>query len=136
MRCQSLRTNSQIDEQPWIPLVEAKPVHSKIIRAEGVTPITTAGSVALPGAAEWRDAFVHEMAEFPVGVNDDVCDAFIYAMKAFYSRDDFRKPELMALPGPFASEEDQIREELEWRMQNSISPELDEFEFRSGVGDW
>ena len=34
--------------EPQIPLIAAKPVKAKIIRAEGVTPITTAGLVALP----------------------------------------------------------------------------------------
>ena len=34
--------------EPQIPLVAAKPVSAKIIRAEGVTPITSAGLVALP----------------------------------------------------------------------------------------
>ena len=54
-----------------IPLIAAKAVKAKIIRAEGVTPITTAGLVALPRDAPWRADFISEMANFPVGVHDD-----------------------------------------------------------------
>ena len=68
-----------------IPLITAKPVKAKIIRAEGVTPITTGGLVALPRDAEWRADFIREMANFPVGVHDDACDGFF---RFFYARCD------------------------------------------------
>jgi predicted phage terminase large subunit-like protein len=70
------------------------PVKAKIIRAEGVTPITTAGLVALPRDVPWRADFISEMANFPVGVHDDVTDAFCHAIKAFTTERDFKTPEL------------------------------------------
>jgi hypothetical protein len=57
-----------------IPFIAAKAVAAKIIRGEGVTPITTGGLGALPCDAEWRADFITELSNFPVGVHDDVCD--------------------------------------------------------------
>src|SRR5262245_28910572 len=64
---------------PDIPVVAAKPVKAKIIRVEGVTPITTGGLVALPRHAEWRGGFVAEFANFPCGPPDDGVEAFRHA---------------------------------------------------------
>jgi predicted phage terminase large subunit-like protein len=104
-----------------IPLIAAKAVKAKIIRAEGVTPITTAGLVALPRDAEWRADFITEMANFPVGVHDDVCDAFFHAIKAFTTARDFKTPDLKAMPGHLLSEDEARRQELfeEWQWENA-----------------
>jgi predicted phage terminase large subunit-like protein len=105
--------------EPQIPLVAAKPVKAKIIRAEGVTPITTAGLVALPKDAAWRADFIKEMAEFPIGQHDDVTDAFCHAMKSFTTERDFKTPDLSVLPGRVMSEqelnEQEVIDELEYR---------------------
>jgi predicted phage terminase large subunit-like protein len=105
--------------EPQIPLVAAKPVKAKIIRAEGVTPITTAGLVALPKDAPWRADFVKEMGDFPVGQHDDVTDAFCHAMKSFVTERDFKTPDLSVLPGRVVSEqelaEQEVIDELEYR---------------------
>lgn len=85
--------------EPQIPLIAAKPVKAKIIRAEGVTPITTAGLVALPRDATWRADFVKEMGDFPVGQHDDVTDAFCHAIKAFTVERDFKTPDMSVIPG-------------------------------------
>ncbi len=106
--------------QPQIPLIAAKPVKAKIIRAEGVTPITTAGLVALPRDATWRADFVKDMGDFPVGVHDDVTDAFCHAIKAFTTARDFKTPDLSVVPGRVLSEEEARREQLreEWEDYN------------------
>jgi predicted phage terminase large subunit-like protein len=98
--------------EPQIPLIAAKPVKAKIIRAEGVTPITTAGLVALPRDATWRADFVKEMGDFPVGQHDDVTDAFCHAMKSFTTARDFKAPDLSVMPGRVLSEEEALREQL------------------------
>jgi predicted phage terminase large subunit-like protein len=92
--------------EPQIPLIAAKPVKAKIIRAEGVTPITTAGLVALPREAHWRADFVKEMGDFPVGQHDDVADAFCHGMKSFTTERDFKAAELSVLPGRVLSEQE------------------------------
>ena len=98
--------------QPQIPLIAAKPVKAKIIRAEGVTPITTAGLVALPRDATWRADFVKEMGDFPVGQHDDVTDAFCHAIKAFTVERDFKTPDLSVMPGRLQSAREQEEQEL------------------------
>jgi predicted phage terminase large subunit-like protein len=124
------------NREPQIPLIAAKPVKAKIIRAEGVTPITTGGLVSLPRDAEWRADFITEMANFPVGVHDDVTDAFCHAMKAFTTARDFRTPDLTVLPGRLLSAEAARREELLEQMQYesdaSICDDLDRFDRNFG----
>jgi len=106
--------------QPQIPLIAAKPVKAKIIRAERVTPITTGGLVSLPRDAQWRADFTSEMANFPVGMHDDVPDAFCHAMKAFTTARDFKTPELN-VPGRLVSDQDQLEQEMreEWEYENN-----------------
>jgi predicted phage terminase large subunit-like protein len=98
--------------EPQIPLIAAKPVKAKIIRAEGVTPMTTAGLVALLRDAPWRADFVKEMGDFPVGQHDDVTDAFCHAMKSFTTERDFKVADLSVMPGPVLSDEEQRQEDL------------------------
>jgi predicted phage terminase large subunit-like protein len=118
--------------EPQIPLVAAKPVAAKIIRAEGVTPITTAGSVALLRDAPWRADFVKEMGDFPVGQHDDVTDAFCHGMKSFTTERDFKTPDLSVMPGPVLSDEEQrqedLREELEY-LNNTGIGDFGDFDF-------
>ena len=126
------------DQYPEIPVVRAKAVHAKVIRAEGVTPYTSAGLVSLPRDTEWREAFIRELANFPVGEHDDVVDAFCHALKAFTVERSIHTPDLHVRPGRLLSEweeqEQTLRETLEWRAATSISPELDSSD---GVGgDW
>jgi predicted phage terminase large subunit-like protein len=101
---------------PEVPLVAAKTGgKSKVIRAQGVTPLTRAGLVALPRNAIWREAFVSELAQFPVGKNDDVVDAFVIALKAFYAEDEFRNDPFLLMPGrraPNGVDPDEMKEQL------------------------
>ena len=109
--------------------IAAKAVAAKIIRGEGVTPITTGGLVALPRDAEWRADFITELSNFPVGVHDDVCDAFFHAIKAFTTERDFKTPDLRVIPGRWQSEEDarleQLREDWEWENEHRIGGDWD-----------
>jgi predicted phage terminase large subunit-like protein len=97
-------------DYPALPLMPVKAVHQKIIRAEGVTPITRGGLVSLPLNAPWRDSFVRVMANFPVGEHDDEVDAFTHGLKAFVHRGDFKKLEEGTLvPGRIVSPREQQR---------------------------
>jgi predicted phage terminase large subunit-like protein len=111
--------------EPQIPLIAAKPVKAKIIRAEGVTPITTAGLVVLPRDVPWRADFITEMANFPVGQHDDVTDAFCHAIKAFTTERDFKTPDLSVIPGRVLSEQEALREQL-----------LEDLEYENDTGIW
>lgn len=119
-------------QAPQIPKIAVKPAgRSKAVRAEGVTPYTRGRLVDLPKAAPWREAFVSELANFPVGRHDDLVDAFVWAVKAFMSGSDFRKPGRFALrPGPSpderAAEAAALAEALE--RDRTFSPDLDEFD--------
>jgi predicted phage terminase large subunit-like protein len=78
---------------PNVPLIAAKPVKSKIIRAEAVTPFTTARSVALL-EGEWNAQFIADLANFPAGDRDHSVDAFVHAMRCFTGTGrDFQKPD-------------------------------------------
>ena len=114
--------------EPQIPLIAAKPVKAKIIRAEGVTPITTAGLVALPRDAPWRPDFVKEMGDFPVGQHDDVTDAFCHAMKSFTTERDFKAADLSVMPGPVLSDEEQRQEDLRLEVEYLNNTRIGDFE--------
>ena len=64
-----------------VPVVAAKAVRSKIVRAEAVTPFTTARSVSLL-EGEWNSKFIQLMANFPAE-EDNATDTFTHAMRCF-----------------------------------------------------
>jgi len=94
-------------QAPDVPLYVAKAVKSKVIRAQGATTLTHSGRVGIPKTAPWRQQFVSHMAQFPVGRNDDVCDAFTHAAKALLTKDEFHKPDWQRTPGRLLSAEEQ-----------------------------
>jgi predicted phage terminase large subunit-like protein len=78
---------------PSIPWQAPTPIKSKIVRAEGVTPFTSAKSVSLL-KAEWNGQFMTDLANFPASDRDHYVDAFVHGMKVFVSDgSDFRKPQ-------------------------------------------
>jgi predicted phage terminase large subunit-like protein len=121
---------------PEVPMLAAKAIKSKVIRAQGVTPLTRAGLVLLPRNAEWREAFISELAQFPAGRHDDVVDAFVHCLKAFYASGDFRPHEFQISVGRVASPFEVMKQtalELVGEVvpeYEAISPELDEFDRR------
>jgi predicted phage terminase large subunit-like protein len=48
---------------------------SKEFRFDEITPLITAGEVYLPEKAEWIDALIKEVGQFPEGAHDDQVDA-------------------------------------------------------------
>src|SRR6266700_1724756 len=56
-------------------------------------------SMALPRNAEWRDAFVSELAAFSVGEHDLIVDAFVHVCKVFVSSGDFKPTVFLLTPG-------------------------------------
>jgi predicted phage terminase large subunit-like protein len=83
---------------PRLPLLRAKAVVGKIIRAEAVVPFTAAGSVSLLRAV-WNERFVSDHANFPASDRDHSVDAFCHAMRAFTGTgSDFQKPTLVPAP--------------------------------------
>ena len=84
---------------PNIPWAAPTPAKSKIVRAEGVTPFTSARSVSLL-KGEWNTQFIADMANFPASDRDHYVDAFTHGMKCFVSDgSDFRQPQWL-LDGP------------------------------------
>ena len=125
---------------PEYPRLAARPVHAKVIRAEGVTPYTRGGMVYLPREAEWRDPFVRHMANFPVGEHDDEADGFCHCLKALTTGREFRKPDSLLLPSGLSHNEladiaqQEAIEDLRLELEGAIDPEMDEFERRFGSG--
>ena len=80
---------------PQLPLLKAKAVKSKIVRAESVTPFTAARSVSLLKAA-WNTQFVTDLANFPASDRDHSVDSFCHAMRGFTGTGgDFQTPMLV-----------------------------------------
>jgi predicted phage terminase large subunit-like protein len=78
---------------PDVPILGAKAVKSKIIRAESVTPFTTAHSVRLL-KGPWNEQFITDMSNFPVSPRDHGPDAFAHGMRVFTGTgSDFLKPQ-------------------------------------------
>jgi predicted phage terminase large subunit-like protein len=81
---------SQYSNIPWTAPTPAK---SKIVRAEGVTPFTSARSVSLL-RGDWNGQFITDLANFPASDRDHYVDAFVHGMKCFVSDgSEFRKPQ-------------------------------------------
>jgi predicted phage terminase large subunit-like protein len=103
---------------PGVPIVGAKPVKSKIIRAESVTPFTSARSVRLLKGS-WNEQFITDMANFPVSPRDHGPDAFVHGMRAFTGTgSDFLKPEFhLEVDEPLTVDEEYrsaLSEGFEW----------------------
>jgi len=82
---------------PKIPLVRAKAIHSKIVRAEGITPITSARGVSLL-KADWNAQFIADLANFPASDRDHFVDAFVHGIKIFTTTGSEFKSEWNYLP--------------------------------------
>jgi len=76
---------------PRVPIAEAKPVKSKIVRAESVTPFTMSRRVSLL-EAPWNAKFVTDHANFPASESDHCVDAFAHAIRAFVGTGSDFKP--------------------------------------------
>jgi predicted phage terminase large subunit-like protein len=101
---------------PRVPLVKAKPTKSKIVRAEGVTPFTTARSVSLL-KGDWNAQFIADMANFPASDRDHYTDAFCHGMKVFTTTGREFSTDWHYVEGPKSVEaqiEADTREELEY----------------------
>jgi predicted phage terminase large subunit-like protein len=139
--CEDSSSGTQViqlfqSSQPQVPLVAAKPTKSKVIRAEGVTPVTRSGLVCLPRNAPWLEPFISELAQFPAGKHDDVVDCFVHGMKAFLSGGDFKATKFLLQPGRQQTENELIAAEIEAVMDEQIgcviAPDLDAFD----RGNW
>lgn len=64
------------------PIVPIDPKgQSKEFRFDEVTPLITSGEVHLPAKADWMDAFIKEVGQFPEGAHDDQVDAMTQALQ-------------------------------------------------------
>ena len=77
---QSLRRETRL------PVLPAKPIGGKVLRANKVTGTVEAHNVMLPRTAPWLQAFREEIAAFPKGVHDDQVDAFVGCLTQLMQR--------------------------------------------------
>ena len=77
---QSLRRETRL------PVLPAKPIGDKVLRANKVTGTVEAHNVMLPRTAPWLQAFREELAAFPKGVHDDQVDAFVGCLTQLMQR--------------------------------------------------
>jgi predicted phage terminase large subunit-like protein len=120
---------------PALPLLKAKAVKSKIIRAESVTPFTSAGSVKLL-KADWNTQFIADLSNFPASDRDHSVDAFVHALRGFTGTgQDFQKP--LMLPAPQSANFEragQLLQDMEtgysssWVEENQFDQHMDDYE--------
>ena len=77
---QSLRRETRL------PVLPAKPIGDKVLRANRVTGTVEAKKITLPRTAPWLQAFREELAAFPNGVHDDQVDAFVGCLTQLMQR--------------------------------------------------
>ncbi len=77
---QSLRRETRL------PVLPAKPIGDKVLRANRVTGTVEAKKITLPRTAPWLQAFREELAAFPNGVHDDQVDAFVGCLTQLMER--------------------------------------------------
>ena len=63
-----------------INVVPFKPAKDKKSRVIDQTDLIEGGSLFVPERAEWRDAFIRELLEFPGGHHDDQVDALVQGL--------------------------------------------------------
>ena len=121
---------------PQVPLLKAKAVKSKIVRAEAVTPFVAARSVSLLKAA-WNTQFITDLANFPASDRDHSVDAFCHAMRGFTGTGgDFQTPALVPAKrlSPLELLTTALEEDGSYR--SALSDGFREFEISDEREDW
>jgi predicted phage terminase large subunit-like protein len=68
------------------------PTHNKEMRAEAIASAQNNKQVDLPADAAWKEDFIRELEEFPLGEHDDCVDAYTWAQAGFVRGEGFFKP--------------------------------------------
>jgi predicted phage terminase large subunit-like protein len=106
-----------------LPVAEIKPKGSKIVRAEGVSGIVSSGRVALPKEVPWKDPFLHELSEFPLGEFSDQVDAFVHALSWFSRPAEFQNVRYEAM-ATYDSRDEQSYEDWKYERENRIGDDF------------
>ncbi len=64
-----------LESETRIPIIPIKPESNKVIRMDEISPIIEAGHVHLPDDASWLIRYETQMAQFPLGREDDDVDS-------------------------------------------------------------
>jgi predicted phage terminase large subunit-like protein len=88
---QELARSSQHTTIPISPRLD------KLSRAQGATPAFESGRVLLPGTADWRHSYLHELTGFPATRHDDQVDSTSQFIN--WAEDRFRLYNLNPMPG-------------------------------------
>jgi predicted phage terminase large subunit-like protein len=122
---QEIEHLNQVNPSTIFP-VAVKPIRNKFVRAEAIAGYQNASQVSLPASAPWRESFIRELEEFPLGQNDDQCDSYVWAQAAFVRSDGVFKPQV-GLPEESRVE---VYDALadEGGSYAGISPQLDAFD--------
>ena len=81
----------------------------------------SSGRVSLPKEAPWRDTFLRELSEFPLGEFSDQVDAFVHALSWFSRPAEFEhlRYEAMVIYDP--RDEQQSYEDWKWE-RDTLEP--------------
>ena len=74
---------SDLRRETGIKVAAIRPVGSKWVRADAVSPLFEGGRVVLPESAPWLDAWMHEHLSFPNGIHDEAVDTTSLALSQF-----------------------------------------------------
>ncbi len=73
-----------LKQQTNIPVIAIHPDKSKLVRMEHISDYVQGGRVFLPERARWLTDFTTQVAQFPYGPHDDLCDSMSQYLKWVY----------------------------------------------------
>jgi predicted phage terminase large subunit-like protein len=110
--------NINMRQDTMVRPIAVAPTTNKEMRAEAIASAQNNGQVDLPEVVAWKENFIRELEEFPLGEHDDCVDAYTWAQAGFVRGEGFfKKPkpeelERMRLMGGL-DERTQLRELVE-----------------------
>jgi predicted phage terminase large subunit-like protein len=83
--------NINAREDTMVKPIAVAPTANKEMRAEAIASAQNNGQVDLPENVAWKEDFIRELEEFPLGEHDDCVDAYTWAQAGFVRGEGFFK---------------------------------------------
>ena len=83
--------NINLTQDTMVRPIAVAPTNNKEMRAEAIASAQNNGQVDLPEDVAWKEDFIRELEEFPLGEHDDCVDAYTWAQAGFVRGEGFFK---------------------------------------------
>jgi predicted phage terminase large subunit-like protein len=105
--------NLNLRQDTMVRPIAVAPTINKEMRAEAIASAQNNGQVDLPDNVAWREDFIRELEEFPLGEHDDCVDAYTWAQAGFVRGEGFfKKPKPEDLAANYQLDERTIHRQL------------------------